>query len=305
MKKMIEMGLDEFIRQGTHFQTFENEIAVIEMNGSFQKQVDVDHDLPFRLDALSIFLICKGEMSLEIDYYPYKVGENTLLDLIEQHIVQRFRLSKDFMGYNIIVSKDFLSESLGNNRTLPSDVIVSKRIRPTQSIEVEEVLLLEECIKKLIYYINQTGHFFQRNLIMSQFIILMMEMSHIIHHKVNENPTPVELNNKEQLISRFLELLKQHSKERHEVTFYAKELCITPEYLTRILKSFSGKTANNWIDNALMTEAKILLRDPNLTIQQIADTLHFSDQSSFGKFFKKHNGESPLGYRRGSLHIRS
>jgi len=298
MKLLIDMALDEFLRQGAYFQHFENEIAVVEMDGSHYKQIDVDHDQPLRLDALSIFLICKGEMSLEIDYYPYTVSENTLLDLVEQHIVQNFRLSSDFKGYNIIVSRTFLSDTLGNNRTLPSEVIASKRTRPTQAIKTEDVWLLEECIKKLLQYIIQTDHFFKRNLIMSQFTIFMMEMGNIVYHKLKENPVPADRSNKEQIVGRFLELLSRHSKEHHEVTFYAKELCITPEYLTRILKSFSGKTTNNWIDNALMTEAKILLRDPQLTIQQIADMLNFSDQSSFGKFFKKNKGKSPLEYRR-------
>ena len=41
-----------------------------------------------------------------------------------------------------------------------------------------------------------------------------------------------------------------------------------------------------------------LLRDPELTIQQIAEKMSFSDQSSFGKFFKKHTGVSPLKYRQ-------
>lgn len=126
----------------------------------------------------------------------------------------------------------------------------------------------------------------------------MMEMGNIVYHKQKESPVSVELSNREQIIGRFLELLSKHSKERHEVTFYAQELCITPEYLTRILKSFSGKTTNQWIDNALMTEAKIMLRDPQLNIQQIADQLNFSDQSSFGKFFKKNSGKSPLEYRK-------
>ncbi|MDR2919615.1 MAG: helix-turn-helix domain-containing protein [Tannerella sp.] len=298
MKLLIDMALDEFLRKGAYFQNFENEIAVVEMDGSHYQQVDVDHDLPLRLDALSIFLICKGEMSLEIDYYPYKVSENTLLDLVEQHIVQHFKLSTDFKGYNIIVSRNFLSDTLGNNRTLPSEVIVSKRTRPTQSIKIEDVLLLEECIRKLIQYIGQADHFFKRNLIMSQFTIFMMEMGNIVYHKLKDNAETVELSSKEQIFGRFLELLNLHSKEQHKVTFYAEKLCITPEYLTRILKSFSGKTTNNWIDNALMTEAKILLRDPQYTIQQISDMLNFSDQSSFGKFFKKNKGESPLMYRR-------
>ncbi|MDR3268871.1 MAG: helix-turn-helix transcriptional regulator, partial [Tannerella sp.] len=212
--------------------------------------------------------------------------------------VQNFHFSPDFKGYNLIVSRDFLSESLGNNRTLPSEVIASKRRRPAQSLQTEEVALLKDPIKRLIYYIGQTGNGFQRNLIMSQFLILMMEIANIVIHKTEVNDSFAKINRKEQLFSRFLELLSVHCKEQHEVTFYAGELCITSEYLSRILKVFSGKTVNKWISAALMTEAKILLRNPGLNIQQIADMLHFADQSTFGKFFKKHSGISPLEYRK-------
>jgi AraC-like DNA-binding protein len=211
--------------------------------------------------------------------------------------VQNFHFSPDFKGYNLIVSRDFLSESLGNNRTLPSEVIASKRRRPAQSLQTEEVALLKDPIKRLIYYIGQTGNGFQRNLIMSQFLILMMEMGNINLNKTAGGKS-VRITHREQIVSRFFELLSLHAKEKHEVTFYAKELCITPEYLSRIVKVFSGKTVNKWISAALMTEAKILLRNPSLSVQQIADLLYFSDQSSFGKFFKKHSEISPLEYRK-------
>jgi transcriptional regulator GlxA family with amidase domain len=45
-------------------------------------------------------------------------------------------------------------------------------------------------------------------------------------------------------------------------------------------------------------EASRLLRDPALTLQQIAEEMSFADQSSFGKFFKKHSGMTPLKYRQ-------
>ena len=65
-----------------------------------------------------------------------------------------------------------------------------------------------------------------------------------------------------------------------------------------LTKSFSGKTVNQWISEALIRESEILLRNPDLTIQQVADMLNFSDQSSFGKFFKKHRDISPLAFKR-------
>ncbi|MBQ2133511.1 MAG: helix-turn-helix domain-containing protein [Bacteroidales bacterium] len=47
----------------------------------------------------------------------------------------------------------------------------------------------------------------------------------------------------------------------------------------------------------MTVKAKVLLRTPQLTIKEITDKLKFADQSSFGKFFKKHTGISPKKYR--------
>ena len=57
-------------------------------------------------------------------------------------------------------------------------------------------------------------------------------------------------------------------------------------------------TIGTIISSVRAEAAARLLRDPELTIQQIAEELSFSDQSSFGKFFKRHSGVSPLKYRQ-------
>lgn len=303
MENLINMDWEEFIRLQTSFQAFNTDIIVIEIDGSKQGDPEILNDISFREDALSINLICKGRMDAIIDFFPYEIRENTLLDIVEQHVVQSIRVSPDFRGYAIIISHSFLSACLGNNQTIPTDVIVSKRTKPTQVINTQDVQLLEGYIRKLMDYIGQKDHIFQRSMVMNQFSIFMMEMGNLMYHKNKHNLTSVELSRKEKLISRFMVLLNHHAREQHEVTFYARELCITPEYLTRILKQATGRTVNGWIANALMTEAKILLRDPALSIQQIADMLNFADQSSFGKFFKKHKGKSPLEYRKKVLRV--
>ena len=111
-------------------------------------------------------------------------------------------------------------------------------------------------------------------------------------------PPSINLSRREEIVNNFLQLLLNNCKEEHEVSFYAEKLSITPQYLSLVLKDITGKTANSIIDEAIMSEAKILIRSQDYSIQQIADILHFSDQSSFGKFFKKHTGVSPVEYKK-------
>ena len=81
------------------------------------------------------------------------------------------------------------------------------------------------------------------------------------------------------------------------MAFYAGILHVTPKYLSKTVKEITGKTCGEMIDEMVVIEAKALLNDTSLTIGQVADELHFSDQFFFSKYFKKQTGISPFGYR--------
>ena len=157
--------------------------------------------------------------------------------------------------------------------------------------------MLEKCLHRIERNIERTEHAWQRDIIMNELRGFLLEMNNIVYqaNRGNVSPNPPSRN---LLLFLFIQLLNKHCRTEHSVSFYAGELCITPEYLSRIMKSFSGKTVNQWISEALIRESEILLRNPDLTIQQVADMLNFSDQSSFGKFFKKHRDISPLAFKR-------
>ena len=79
---------------------------------------------------------------------------------------------------------------------------------------------------------------------------------------------------------------------------YAGKLCVTPKYLSLLVKNVSNRTAGEWIDNYVVLEAKALLSSSTLSIQEISDRLNFTNQSFFGKYFKQHVGISPTEYRK-------
>ncbi|MBQ5395209.1 MAG: AraC family transcriptional regulator, partial [Alistipes sp.] len=95
----------------------------------------------------------------------------------------------------------------------------------------------------------------------------------------------------------FMELLEQHCRQERNVSFYAEQLNITPKYFSSAIKEVSGKTAARWIDEAVILEAKTMLRYSEMSIQEIANALNFSTQSFFGKYFKQHTGVSPSRYK--------
>jgi transcriptional regulator GlxA family with amidase domain len=100
------------------------------------------------------------------------------------------------------------------------------------------------------------------------------------------------------ILKEFSELLVLHIKTETSVGFYAEKLCISKQYLSLIVKEKLHVTIGTVMASMRIEVAARMLRDPDLTIQQVAEKMSFSDQSSFGKFFKKHTGLSPLKYRQ-------
>ena len=101
----------------------------------------------------------------------------------------------------------------------------------------------------------------------------------------------------EEYFGRFIKCLYEHYRTERSVSFYAAQLHISPKYLTTIVKSVSGRSAAEWIDEYVILEAKNLLRYSRMSIQEVAYELNFSNQSFFGKYFKHHTGISPSQYK--------
>ena len=96
----------------------------------------------------------------------------------------------------------------------------------------------------------------------------------------------------------FNKLMRNHFREHHDITFYAEHLQISPRYLSMVVKKISHLTVATFINRYLMLEACWLLKTTDYSIQQISNMLHFADQASFSKFFKRLRGVNPLQYRR-------
>lgn len=104
-------------------------------------------------------------------------------------------------------------------------------------------------------------------------------------------------NRQNELFADFFRLLTSNYKQQRSIGFYAEQLCITPRYLSRVVKEVSGRSAAEWIDDFVIAEIQYQMRYTYRSIQQIAYDMNFPNQSFFGKYFKAHIGCSPSSYR--------
>ena len=103
----------------------------------------------------------------------------------------------------------------------------------------------------------------------------------------------------ESVVNNFLLQLLQYAHAERTVQYYADRLHLSPYYLSGIIKQETGMTALEWINMFTINLCKHYLADTDMSVKEIADTLNFPDQSTFGRYFKRHMGCSPGEYRRG------
>lgn len=95
----------------------------------------------------------------------------------------------------------------------------------------------------------------------------------------------------------FEQLLEKHHLSERRVIFYAGEVGVSPEVLSRKSKQAFGKSPTKLIQDRVIIAAKRLLHLTDKSIKEIALTLNFQDEFYFSRYFKKATGLSPKHFR--------
>ena len=165
---------------------------------------------------------------------------------------------------------------------------------PKLTLMHEDALRLAEKMHEMTQYIH-SEHVYKAKILQMLYAIFLLDLLDAEAKAIPHRQVPQR---KEELFVGFIRLLPQHFAEHHDIAFYASRLNISSVYLSRIVRQISGRTVIDYINQMLMMEASFLLRTSSLSIQQIADRLHFADAPSLSKFFLRKKGVSPRDYRK-------
>lgn len=245
-------------------------------------------------NALTVLIVTSGSIRVVFDQHNHIVEANSIIRTIPEHFIRFKETSPDFRGKAISINRDLLNLTTTGFSPTTYLYIRQHPIIELTKDEIEEFLELFHLIKKKYQRINSSV---DQNVFHCLVLALYFELAGCVNKRIAEKPE-ILLSHKEHLYKKFLILLQENIRKEHSVTFYANQLCLTSQYISSVLKELTGMSANKWIDEMLLAEAKMLLFSTENNIQQIADKLNFPDQSSFGKFFKKMTGMSPSNYKK-------
>ena len=252
---------------------------------------------PSRLNALIIGVGTEGETSLTSNLQEFRLKKDSLFIFSPKHILQ-VQSNNRFKAHLIVIAPDFLKRiNIDTKRMMP--LFLQFGSLPCMELTHAESQSLRSFISMVEQELKGSETDFSSEIIGGLIAATIYKVGDILTHYLTEHPevdSPIH-NRAEEYFRQFTELLGEHYKHERSVGFYARQLCITPKYLTTLIKRISGKSVSEWIDNYVILEAKTLLKYSNMSVQEIAYYLNFPNQSFFGSYFKRNAGMSPSQYK--------
>jgi len=237
-------------------------------NGFFDVSVVPEAILPF----FSFAYLVEGEVLLEVEGQPYlcKAGQMLMIPRNIPFKVLHFKENLSFeCGFSINFLKDVSYDCLHN----PHPIL--------QSFLAEDADFTAALLEQMLSAWRRKDFAVTASSLDLFLCRIKVQDSHPGHRTVNQ----------------FLERVFDRRRKPAKVSDYADEMCITPNYLNRLIRVQTGHSAMDWIEISRMNLAKSLLKQGDLQIAQIAESVGIDDPSYFTRFFKKNEGCTPSEYR--------
>ena len=248
-----------------------------------------------------VIVILSGDIEMIINGEHFRFGKNSYINLPTWADIYEIKYGEDFHAMVTATDRSVVEDIFRNRNPFPPDFRFTIDHSLGGEISNErDVLILQKDISNLIDALSEKGHRFAEEVNYAYFYILLTDMANMMWNRYGTGSPShhSEMKRSDGILKTFAELVTRNILTEPSLDFYAEQLCISKQYLSLIIKEKTRVTAGRILATVRTEAASRLLRDPELTIQQIAEKLSFADQSSFGKFFKKHTGMSPMRYRQ-------
>lgn len=256
---------------------------------------------PCRFDGFLMFFCISGHFRISINLTEFEVCENSLFIDFPGDIITVPEIDgtqKEQLHFMVMaMTREYMSSLRFNIPQLMSKSLALLK-NPCFTLTDEEKTAAKKYIEMASEILGSTFTYKREcmaALLSSSFYLF----GSVIERSISSRGAETSVTDRSKAVfNGFISLVSEFHTQERGVAFYADKLCLTPKYLSRLVKSASGKSAPEWIDTYIILEAKNMLKYSDIPIKEIVNRLHFPNQSTFHKFFKAHTGLTPLRYRK-------
>lgn len=285
-------------RVSSEFSELESSCIYARRTGDFHGQFGRPSS-SFKVNGSILLLVEKGEVEIEINTEVCRASAPAVISLNHGAFVHvHGDAAKNAEVFVLIYSPSFLRDVNISFAAISSDAFID---RPTPFLQLREreVPMLLRYFSLLHNVMTETlDRQITRHIVSSLTSALFYQLMALVCTRIEHGRSGQGNLQRNNYVQDFMRLVHVYYNRERSVSFYASKLFISPKYLSLLVKEATGRSAAQWIDIFVIMEAKNMLRYSGKNVQQVAYALNFSNQSSFGKYFKHLTGLSPTEYQK-------
>jgi AraC-like DNA-binding protein len=249
-------------------------------------------DFPHRHNFCQILYVTEGKGTHIIDFEPYPV-QPIVLYFISPGQIHFWQAAAGIQGYVILFTSDFLVFDPQDPKGFHKLAFFHSLGRlPQLKLAQQQVMPIASIIQELVHEYNSCE--IQRASALSAYLHILLVKIQRFYASGDEKEN---LAGASVLVRQFKYLVSEHYLTERSIQAYAERIGISTSHLSKLVKTMTGQTPGQIIRQTLVLEAKRLLANTDLTIEQISYRLAFDDPAYFGRFFKREAGMSPGAFR--------
>lgn len=284
------------IYQNVNSEEEDMSFGISKMEDIYTKR-DGEVDVPHRHNYYTVLIVKKAKGLHKIDFNAYEMSSKQIFFVAPGQVHQVIEEEKSF-GFAMTFSTQFLTEN-----SIPLSFIDSLNLFQNYG-QSPPLTPSKEQFEAIEHFADQIFDLFHSDSTMKYLSIgaflklLLIECNNIC----SINPIESEVDTTgDNLIRAFKTAVDEHYKKEHSTTFYANKLHISPDHLNRVVRARIGKTAKEYIQSRIITEAKRLLYFTELLNKEIAFELGFNEPANFSAFFKNLTQLSPSSFKKNEI----
>ncbi|QHT67196.1 helix-turn-helix transcriptional regulator [Rhodocytophaga rosea] len=282
---------DEISKEIGHFNVFKYEDVLARLK--------VKPVMPYNRRTYYKISLISGEYTLEYADKAVEIGTQTLLFATPKIPYHYNPKGENQSGYFCIFTEDFLTKTKSGIK-LDELPIFKPGNFPVFQIRDEDWKEMQAIFMKMYREISSDYVY--------KYDLLRNYVLELIHYGQKLQPATALYTThtaSARIASLFIELLErqfpiespQQKLSLRTAADYANRLAVHVNHLNKVLKENTGKTTTEIIASRIIQEAKILLKQTDWNISQIADSLGFEEVAHFSNFFRKQTSLAPITFR--------
>ena len=229
----------------------------------------------------------------------YDFDEGVMSFIAPQQVISNIPEDHQPEGWSLVFHPDFIRRHSLNTR-IKSCEFFSYAVNEALHLSEKEEDTVVTIMQMLRTEIEKGIDHYSESVILSYIDLLLSYADRFYNRQFITRKT---MNS--DLLTKFDELLSACFTEKNTVNmtlpsvqYFSDKLHLSPNYLSNMLRSLTGKSTQQHIQDKLIERSKELLATTNLSVAEIAYLFGFEYPQSFNKLFKNKTQYTPLAYRK-------